>query len=70
VAPNSPADEAGLQPGDVVQQVNHTRVRSPRQVSEAINEARSHGKKSIALNINRNGQDQFVVVDLPPSGQS
>jgi serine protease Do len=68
VEPNSPADQAGIQPGDLVEQVNRTKVENPHQVSEALAAARKEGKKSVALDIRRNGQDQFVVVEL--SGQS
>jgi serine protease Do len=69
VEPNSPAEQAGIQPGDLVEQVNRTKVQNPRQVAEALRAAHEQHKKSVALDIRRNGQDQFVVVELP-SGQS
>ncbi len=70
VAQGGPADRAGIQAGDVIEKVGRTVVRSPRQVYDQIRSARDEGKKSIAMDIERNGQEQFVVVPLPKSNQS
>lgn len=70
VAPGSPAAHAGLRAGDVIEQVNHADVRSPRQIADEADKARQQGKKSIAMYINRNGQEEFVALAIPSSNHS
>jgi serine protease Do len=70
VQPGSPAERSGLQPGDVIQQVNHKTVSSPRQIQEEVKAAHQMGRKSVAIDINRDGQEQFVAVGLEQGGQS
>ncbi len=70
VEQGGPADRAGVEAGDVIEKVDHRVVRSPRQVYDQIRSARRDGKKSLAMDIERNGQEQFVVVSLPRSNQS
>ncbi len=65
VVPGSPADQSGVRPGDVIQQVNHTPVDTPRQAQEAIEAAEKNGKKAVALNLNRDGQEEFLPMILP-----
>ncbi len=69
VEAGSPADEAGLQPGDVITQVDRTNVFSPQEAIAAVHNALKNGKKAIALNINRGGQEAFVVIGLGGAGQ-
>jgi serine protease Do len=62
VEPGSPADQAGLQPGDVIVGVDGKKVGSP---SEAANAIRSASKdRAVALRIIRNGEPVFVGVNL------
>jgi serine protease Do len=61
VDPNGPAAQAGIQPGDVIQEVNRQPVRSPSDVAAAL--ARSGNHTPILL-INRGGQTIFVPVPL------
>jgi serine protease Do len=70
VQPGSPADQAGLQPGDVIVGVGTHAVNSP---SEAVREMRSalNGKDhALALRVIRNGEPVFVGVQIgqPNSG--
>ena len=67
VRPNSPAEKAGLQPGDIVVGVGPEAVTSPAQAAHDIHQALRQGK-SVALRIVRNGQARFVAV--VPSGQT
>ena len=65
VQPGSPADQAGLQAGDVVVGVANKAVTSPDEAASAIRAARSGGKAT-ALRVMRDGSTLFVAV---PSAQ-
>jgi serine protease Do len=58
VEPDSPATDAGLQPGDVIQEVNRQPVRSPQEMRAALLRA---GSRPLLL-VNRRGQTQYVPV--------
>ena len=59
VPDGSPAQEAGLQQGDVIEQVNRKPVNSVSDYQRLINEA---GNQAIVLLVNRGGDTTFVVV--------
>ena len=61
VQPGSPAEQAGLQPGDVVVGVGNTAVSSPEDAVRAIRSATAGGKTA-ALRIMRDGHTAFVAV--------
>ena len=61
VDPNGPAAEAGLRPGDVIQEVNQQPVRTPPEMRAALQ--RSGGRPPLLL-VNRRGQTQYVSVRL------
>src|SRR5262249_27937704 len=61
VDPNGPAAEAGVQEGDVIQQVNREPVRRPEDVRAL---AQKSGDRPALLLINRKGQTIFVAVPL------
>ncbi|HVW87045.1 MAG TPA: PDZ domain-containing protein, partial [Bryobacteraceae bacterium] len=58
VDPSGPAAEA-LQPGDVIQQVNHQSVRTVDELRGAV--AKSGDKPALLL-VNRKGQTVFIPV--------
>jgi serine protease Do len=69
VNPNSLADQAGLEPGDLIVSVGSKAVTSPDQAVAAINAARKSGAKAVVLRIIRQGQSLFVGVDLSKNAQ-
>jgi Do/DeqQ family serine protease len=59
VAPASPASEAGIRPGDVIQEVNHKPVTSQADLQNALGGA---GNQPALLLLNRQGADFFVAL--------
>jgi serine protease Do len=59
VDPGSAAAAAGLQRGDVIEQVNRQPVGSAREYERAVNQA---GKQPVVLLVNRGGTTSFIVV--------
>ena len=57
--PGSPADEAGLQRGDVIQEVNRKPVNSVADFRAAI---RSAGDAPLLLLVNHGGQTGYRVI--------
>ncbi|HET6184728.1 MAG TPA: trypsin-like peptidase domain-containing protein [Acetobacteraceae bacterium] len=64
VQPGSPAEIAGLQPGDVIVGVGTHKVNSPQQATAAIRDALQHDPNALALRIIRDGQPAFVAINL------
>ncbi len=60
VAPDSAAAEAGLKPGDVIQEINRKSVKS---AEEAVRMTENTTDKTTLLRVWRNGGSHFVVVD-------
>lgn len=64
VKPNSPADQAGLQAGDLVVGIGSKAVTSPDDAVADIAAARKSGASAVALRIIRQGQALFVGISL------
>jgi serine protease Do len=64
VKPGSPAEQAGIQPGDVIVGVGTHAVHNPREATRAISDALHNDSTALALRIIRNGQPAFVAVNL------
>lgn len=62
ISPGSAAEAAGLQRGDVIEEVNRHPVDS---VSQYEREVRAAGNQTIVLLVNRGGSTAFVVVQGP-----
>jgi serine protease Do len=58
VNPSSEAAEAGLRPGDVIQEVNHKPVKNTSDFEHAVGSS----KEATLLLVNRNGSTMFVAV--------
>jgi serine protease Do len=68
VRPGSAADDAGLQPGEVVVQVNHKPVTSAEQFADAVH-ASPAGKPLLML-VWTKGGESFIVVNPADAAQS
>ena len=64
VKPGSPAEERGFQIGDVIASVNGSDITTRRELRDALKEARSQGRKSALLQVQRNERTIFVPVPL------
>jgi serine protease Do len=64
VQPGSPAEAAGLQPGDVIVGVGTHAVSSPAEAASAMRTALNGTDHALALRVIRNGQAVFVGVTL------
>ena len=60
VDPSSPAAAAGLERGDVIQEINRKAVRSPEEYNKTLTETRG---KAVLLLVNRGGSTHFVIVE-------
>jgi serine protease Do len=60
VAPGGPADDAGIQAGDLILSVNQESVKSVSQFAKAVSAAKKGGK--VLLLVQRGDMSQFVVV--------
>jgi serine protease Do len=71
VKPGSPADQAGIQQGDVIVGVGTEPVASAQQAAHAIKSA-ANKNHAVALRVFRNGQTEFVAINVnrAPSGEA
>jgi len=64
VAKDSPAAAKGVRPGDMIMEAAQEEVKSPGEVSSKIDEAKTSGRKSILLLVERQGDLRFVALRL------
>jgi serine protease Do len=64
VAPDSPAGDKNIHPGDVIVQVQGAAVRTPQDVTNRIAADRKAGKKVELLLVNRSGEVAYVALKL------
>jgi serine protease Do len=64
IAPDGAASEKGLNVGDVIVEANQRDVREPKDLSDAVNEAREAGKKSILLFVASQGETRFIALRI------
>ena len=68
VQPGSPAEQAGLQPGDVIVGVGTHPVDGPSAAADAIRHEMGNGDHAVALRVIRNGQALFVGIQMGNAG--
>ncbi len=64
VRPGSPAEDAGLRPGAVILQVEGEDVRTRRQLSDKIDNARESGKEAVLMRMQFGANRQFGALSL------
>ena len=64
VQPGSPAEAAGLQPGDLIVGVGTQQVNSPAEAAKAMRAALGGSDHALALRVIRNGQPVYVGVTM------
>jgi serine protease Do len=64
VAEGSAAEEAGLQPSDLIEEVNGKPVGSPSEFAQAIAEAKKANKRHAVLLVHRQGNTSFIPVKI------
>lgn len=67
IEPGSPADQAGLRPGDVIQSVNNQQVTKPEQIQQQVE--KSGVGSQLPLTVQRNGQTVELTVRPAPLPQ-
>jgi serine protease Do len=65
VRPESPADTAGLQAGDVLEMVGNQTISSPQQAVTALHEGTRTPGAAVALRVLRDGHQAFVALSAP-----
>ena len=68
VAPDSPASDAGLQPGDVVLEINHDKVATVSEFVAKAKDAKTSKKPSLLL-VQRGGATLYTVIKSGASGK-
>lgn len=62
IVPDSPADEAGIQPGDVITAINGKPIDQENNLALAI--IQHQAGETVSVTLNRNGKEQTVEVTL------
>lgn len=65
VEPDSPADDRGIRPGDIIRTVNSQKVKTGKDVENAVAAAVKAGRKAVLVQIERDDASRFVA--LPTS---
>jgi serine protease Do len=69
VAPNTPAAERGLKPGDVIVEVQQAEVTAPGDIQKQVDAARKADRKNVLMLIQREGGVQYVPLSLTKEGK-
>ena len=69
VTQDGPAANAGLEAGDVIQQINSQKVSGPEDATEKVALAAKQKDKPLLLLVDRHGTENFVAVPLNEGGQ-
>jgi serine protease Do len=64
VAPDSPAADKQLQPGDVIIEVDQKAVTTPQEVTDIVGKLQAQKKRSVLLFVERQGDPRFAALRL------
>jgi serine protease Do len=64
VEPGSPADDRGIQAGDVITAVNSNEVSGASDFNKAVSNAAKSGKKAVLVQITRDDTNRFVALPV------
>ncbi len=64
VKPDSPAEQKGIQSGDLIVRIDNTKVENPGDAAEAVRKATKAGKKAVLVQISRDGNTALIAVPL------
>ena len=65
VAPDSPAGEKGVNPGDVIAEIAQESVATPKDALDRVNNLKGQGRKSALLMLNsKDGEIRFVPLPI------
>jgi serine protease Do len=64
VATGSPAEDAGIEPGDIIEEVGGKAVNTPTEFAKLLTRAKTDRKHAVLLVNNGNGQSRFVALQL------
>ncbi|HWP15903.1 MAG TPA: PDZ domain-containing protein, partial [Xanthobacteraceae bacterium] len=62
--PDGPAAERGVKTGDVILSVGGNDVSNPRDVRNALSNAKSHGKKDVLLRVKSADVTRFIAMPI------
>ena len=62
VSPDQPAADAGIQTGDILVSINNKSIGTAADAKDAVSEANKSGRKSVLLQIEREGSKMIVAV--------
>jgi len=61
---DSPAESAGIRPGDIIEQIGQSAVGTPAEVAATLDAARAEKRSSILMMVNHGGQKRFVALSI------
>lgn len=64
VEPNSPAADRGMQAGDIISSINSADIAGTADVTKALGDAAKAGRKSVLVQIVRDGQTSFITLPV------
>src|SRR5258708_21811563 len=64
VAPDSPAADIGVQPGDVIVAINQQKVTTPQEAAQRLKRAEQNGDKHLLLQLNRHGVNGYIGLSV------
>jgi serine protease Do len=67
VKPDSPAEQKGIQTGDLIIRIDTTKVENPADAIEAVHKATKAGKKAVLVQISRDGNTALIAIPLAKS---